>query len=58
MGSTLLTQHVAKATVGSGPGDSVFDSGGTGVAPAGGGDAVGSVIHGQNQPRHHEHALY
>ena len=46
MGPTLLTQHIAKATVGSGPGDSVFDSGGNGVAAAVGGDAMGSVIHG------------
>ena len=50
MGPTLHTQHIAQATVGSGPGDSVFDTGGNGVAAAIGGDVVGSVIHGPEPP--------
>ena len=48
LGPTLLTQHIAKASVGSGPGESVFDSGrhGPEQPPPSSAAAADSIMHG------------
>ena len=48
LGPTLLTQHIAKASVGSGPGESAFDSGrhGPEEPPPSSATAADSIMHG------------